>query len=329
MSATDFWKDPENAKYINQKYESLRNEIDTWEKISHDVYELKEIALLSHKDESLGNDIEEKYAEYLKNFRSLEFFVLFSGKYDRNDAIFAIHAGAGGVEAQDWAEMLLRMILRYCEGKGFRTKVIDESRGQEAGIKSIVVEVSGNYAYGYLRSEAGVHRLVRISPYDAEKMRHTSFALVEVLPQIADDKDLEIKSEDLRIDVFRAGGHGGQSVNRTDSAVRITHIPSGIVVKCQNERSQHQNKDIAMRYLKAKLLKLEEERKGREMKEIRGEFHSAEWGSQIRSYVLQPYKLVKDHRTEYEENDPDAILNGNISGFVEAYLKWNSKNSKS
>ena len=162
MSATDFWKDPENAKYINQKYESLRNEIDTWEKISHDVYELKEIALLSHKDESLGNDIEEKYAEYLKNFRSLEFFVLFSGKYDRNDAIFAIHAGAGGVEAQDWAEMLLRMILRYCEGKGFRTKVIDESRGQEAGIKSIVVEVSGNYAYGYLRSEAGVHRLVML-----------------------------------------------------------------------------------------------------------------------------------------------------------------------
>ena len=325
MNDPDFWKNQENAKRISKKYEYLRNEFDIWEKLANDVSELREFIMISKKDETILGDIEKKFNEYLKNFNSLEFFVLFSGQYDANSAIFAIHAGAGGVEAQDWAEMLLRMLLRFCEKKGFETRVIDESRGQEAGIKSIAVEVYGNYAYGYLRSEAGVHRLVRISPFDAEKMRHTSFALIEVLPQMEDEKEFEIKDEDLRIDVFRAGGHGGQSVNRTDSAVRITHIPSGIVVKCQNERSQHQNKEIAMRYLMAKLLKLEEERRQKEMKEIRGEFQSAEWGSQIRSYVLQPYKLVKDHRTDYEEKEPDSVLNGNLERFVEEYLKWKNK----
>lgn len=325
MNLPDFWKDRENAKHINQKYESFLDEFTTWEKLSKDVEELEDFARISGKDEFILSDIQNKLDEYTKNFNSMEFFVLFSGKYDRNNAIFAIHAGAGGVEAQDWAEMLLRMLLRYCEKKKFTTKIIDEQRGQEAGIKSIVVEAHGDYAYGYLRSEAGVHRLVRISPFDAEKMRHTSFALIEVLPQIADDKEMGIKDDDLRIDVFRSSGHGGQSVNRTDSAVRITHIPTGIVVKCQNERSQHQNKEIAMRYLKAKLLKLEEENRQKEMKEIRGEFQSAEWGSQIRSYVLQPYKLVKDHRTDYEEKDPDSVLNGNLEGFVEAYLKWANK----
>ena len=325
MNDPDFWKNQENAKRISKKYEYLRNEFDIWEKLANDVSELREFIMISKKDETILGDIEKKFNEYLKNFNSLEFFVLFSGQYDANSAIFAIHAGAGGVEAQDWAEMLLRMLLRFCEKKGFETRVIDESRGQEAGIKSIAVEVYGNYAYGYLRSEAGGPRLVRISPFDAEKMRHTSFALIEVLPQMEDEKEFEIKDEDLRIDVFRAGGHGGQSVNRTDSAVRITHIPSGIVVKCQNERSQHQNKEIAMRYLMAKLLKLEEERRQKEMKEIRGEFQSAEWGSQIRSYVLQPYKLVKDHRTDYEEKEPDSVLNGNLERFVEEYLKWKNK----
>lgn len=321
MAKPDFWKNPESAKSIRQKYEEMKSEYETWDELSHDVEDLEGLLKISAKDEKLEENIKNKFEDYAKNFKKLEFFVLFSGKYDRNNAIFAIHAGAGGVEAQDWAQMLSRMLLRYCEKKGFQTKIIDQSPGQEAGIKSMAVEIFGNYAYGYLRSEAGVHRLVRISPFDAEKMRHTSFALIEVLPQMEDEKALEIKDEDLKIDVFRASGHGGQSVNRTDSAVRITHLPSGLVVKCQNERSQHQNKEIAMRYLKAKLLKLEEERKHQEMKEIRGEHLSADWGSQIRSYVLQPYKMVKDHRTGYEEKEPDSVLDGNIEGFVEEYLR--------
>src|SRR3989338_5882493 len=325
MSQPDFWKYQENAQRISQDYQDIKSEVDKWEDLEKKASELLELSKTA--DEAMLKEVESETKKVEMEFEKYEFVLLLNGPYDKNNAIISIHAGSGGTEAQDWAEMLLRMLLRFCEKQGWKTKIIDEARGQEAGYKSIIFAVSGKCSYGYLKSEHGVHRLVRISPFDAEKMRHTSFALIEVLPEILHESEHEIKPEDLKIDVFRSGGKGGQSVNRTDSAVRITHIPSGIVVKCQNERSQHQNKDIAMRYLKAKLLNLEEERKGREMKEIRGEFHSAEWGSQIRSYVLQPYKLVKDHRTEYEENDPDAILNGNISGFVEAYLKWNSKNS--
>lgn len=326
----DFWKDPQRAKSISQEYQSLKEEHAQWEKLERSSRELHDFVMLAkkEKDESIEPEVTEKFSQLEKNFSELEFFVLFSGTYDKNHAMVAIHAGAGGVEAQDWAEMLLRMILRYCEKRGFETKIIDESRGQEAGIKSIVAEVNGNYAYGYLKSESGVHRLVRISPFDAEKMRHTSFALVEVLPQITSEFEVKIRDEDLRIDVFRSGGHGGQSVNTTDSAVRVTHLPTGIVVKCQNERSQAQNKETATRYLKAKLLKLEEEKHQKELSQIRGEYHSAEWGNQIRSYVLQPYKMVKDHRTEYEEQEPQSVLDGNLEGFAEAYLKWiNKKNN--
>lgn len=327
MNSSDFWKDQERARSLTQKYDLVRSEHTEWDFLEQNISELFELVELAKKDkdEALEPELEKRFLETKKEFEKLEFFILFSGKYDKNNAIVAIHAGAGGVEAQDWAEMLVRMLLRYCEKKKFQTRVIDESRGQEAGIKSIVFEVSGNYAYGFLRSENGVHRLVRISPFDAEKMRHTSFALIEVLPEILQTEELEIQDEDLRIDVFRSGGKGGQSVNTTDSAVRITHLPTGIVVKCQNERSQAQNKETAMKHLRSKLVLLEEERRKNEMSEIRGEFHSAEWGNQIRSYVLQPYKMVKDHRTDYEEQDPQSVLDGNLEGFMEAYLKWINK----
>lgn len=324
INAPDFWKNQERARSLTQKYDIMRSEHAEWDFLEQNISELFELVELAKKDkdEALEPELEKRFLEIKKEFNKLEFFILFSGKYDKNNAIVAIHAGAGGVEAQDWAEMLLRMLLRYCEKKKFQTRIIDESRGQEAGIKSIVFEVSGNYAYGFLRSENGVHRLVRISPFDAEKMRHTSFALIEILPEILQTEELEIQDEDLRIDVFRSGGKGGQSVNTTDSAVRITHLPTGIVVKCQNERSQAQNKETAMKHLRSKLVLLEEERRKNEMSEIRGEFHSAEWGNQIRSYVLQPYKMVKDHRTEYEEQDPQSVLDGNLEGFMESYLKW-------
>jgi peptide chain release factor 2 len=270
----------------------------------------------------VGEDLESKFIDLEKKFAQMEFAVLFNGPYDQGNAILSIHAGTGGVDAMDWAGMLLRMYLRFAERHGFAAKIIDETPGAEAGIKSAVLEVSGRYAYGWLRSENGVHRLVRISPYDAEKMRHTSFALVEVLPETEEsDKKIELKDDDLKIDVMRAGGHGGQSVNTTDSAVRITHLPTGLVVKCQNERSQLQNKNNALKILKAKLLKYQEEQAEEKLQEIKGEYRQAQWGNQARSYVLQPYKLVKDHRTSHETPDTDRILGGELDDFVEAYLK--------
>lgn len=330
MRKPDFWKDPVLAKETSQRFDFLKEEDYQWVKLLREIEELLELLSIAEreKDSSLENDLKKRLEEIEKEFKRLEFFVLFSGKYDKNNAICAIHAGTGGVEAQDWAEMLLRMLLRYSEKKGLTTKIIDQSKGAEAGIKSVVVEISGNCAYGFLKSEAGVHRLVRISPFDAEKMRHTSFALIEVLPEIIYGKEVEIPKEDLKVDVFRSGGKGGQSVNTTDSAVRITHIPTGIVVKCQNERSQMQNKTMAFKYLYSKLAHIKEEKRRKEMSEVRGEHTSAEWGNQIRSYVLQPYKMVKDHRTDYEEQDPQTVLDGNIEGFVEAYLKWNKENKK-
>jgi peptide chain release factor 2 len=255
----------------------------------------------------------------------LEFYLLFREVHDKNNTILAIHAGTGGVDAMDWAEMLMRMYLRYCDQKGFKTEIIDKTAGSEAGIKSVVFEVRGSYAFGNLKSEHGVHRLVRISPFDAEAMRHTSFALVEVIPEVDDDIKVEIKPEDLKIDTFRASGHGGQSVQKTESAVRITHLPSKIVVTCQTERSQVQNKERALKVLKSKLLVLQEAKKEEEKKQLRGEFTEAVWGNQIRSYVLQPYHLVKDHRTEFEESDVDGVLDGKLDGFVEAYLKLRPK----
>ncbi len=257
----------------------------------------------------------------LKQFEEMEFLLLFTEKYDINNAVVALHAGTGGTDAQDWTEMLLRMYMRYCESRGFETRILSIHSGNEAGIKKAVIEVIGMYAYGYLKSEAGVHRLVRISPYDAEKMRHTSFALVEVLPELGAVEEVVVKPDDLRVEVFRASGHGGQGVNTTDSAVRITHIPTGIVVSCQNERSQAQNKEHAMSYLRAKLRMYYETEADEERKKIRGEFSEIAWGNQIRSYVLHPYKLVKDHRTKHETADVDYVLNGGVERFVEEYLK--------
>lgn len=302
----------------------MQDELKAWEKLKAETGELSELAGLfmsSGEMKEHEEEIREKFEEISKRFAKMEFTVLFSGEHDTGNAIVSIHAGTGGVDAMDWAGMLLRSYLRFCERHGFNAKIVDETAGTEAGIKSVTLEVTGAYAYGWLRSENGVHRLVRISPFDAEKMRHTSFALVEVLPEIEEVKNIEFKDEDLKIDVFRAGGHGGQSVNTTDSAVRITHIPSGIQVKCQNERSQVQNKATALKILKAKLAKYYEEQASADLQKFKGEHRKAEWGNQARSYVLQPYRLVKDHRTEYETNDTDRVLDGEIDDFVEAYLK--------
>ncbi|MFA6534055.1 MAG: peptide chain release factor 2 [Patescibacteria group bacterium] len=319
----DFWQDQSRAKALGQELAGKQSQVGSWEKLQKEVSDLLEIASLDQADQgvNLREEVEVKLAELTKEFAALEFLVLFNGEYDQNNAVVAIHAGAGGVDAQDWAEMLLRMVSRYSEGQGFKVKILDISRGQEAGIKAAFLEIVGRYAYGYLKSESGVHRLVRISPFDAEKMRHTSFAMVEVIPELDDVKEIEIKDDDLRIDVFRAGGHGGQSVNTTDSAVRIVHLPTGITVNCQNERSQRQNKETAMKILKSKLYQYYQTEVEEERQKLRGQFTEAAWGNQARSYVLQPYKMVKDHRSDYETVDVDGVLGGELGGLVEAYLK--------
>jgi peptide chain release factor 2 len=325
MNLADFWKDQENAKEVSQKVSDMKEEVEIWEKLRKEVDDTLDIARLDKedKDVNLRKELEDKFDKLSKEFYDREFFVLFNGEYDKNSAILAIHAGAGGVDAQDWASMLLRMYLRFAEKSGFAAKIVDESMGAEAGIKSVMVEIKGRYAYGYLKSEAGVHRLVRISPFDAEAMRHTSFALVEVLPEFGniDLKQVKIDEDDLRIDVFRASGKGGQGVNTTDSAVRVVHLPTKLSVSCQNERSQAQNKETALKILKIKLHQLELKKQQEKKQKLRGEFQSVEWGSQIRSYVLHPYKLVKDHRTKFESNDTESVLDGELNDFVDSYLR--------
>jgi len=321
MNEEGFWENQENATAISKDYQDIKEEVEKWDLLSSRTDDLLEL-LKMVKTEKEKEDLEKDFENLEKDFENYEFFILLNGPYDKNNAIVAIHSGSGGTEAQDWAEMLLRMVLRFCESRGWQTKIIDESKGQEAGIKSVMLEVKGRYAYGYLKSEHGTHRLVRISPFDAEKMRHTSFALIEVVPEIDNEIDIEIKPEDLRIDTFNSSGAGGQSVNTAYSAVRIVHKLTGLTVSCQNERSQTQNKETALKILKSKLLKLEEERLQKEKQELRGEYKSAEWGNQIRSYVLHPYKMVKDHRTDYETSEPDKVLDGDLDGFITAYLKW-------
>lgn len=323
MNQPGFWDQPEQAQRISKTVNDIQSEIATWKQLQADTIDIIELAQLNAHaaDEHITQELTEKLQELTATFEQLEFHILFNGEHDEYNTLVAIHAGAGGVDAQDWAEMLLRMILRYCERKQLNTKVIDISRGQEAGIKSVIIEVIGRYAYGLLKSEYGVHRLVRQSPFNADALRQTSFALIEVLPDLGEVSPIEIKEDDLRIDVFRSGGNGGQSVNTTDSAVRITHLPTNIVVTCQNERSQHQNKATALKILKAKLHQLEIEKLHDEKQKLRGEYTSAEWGNQIRSYVLHPYKMVKDHRTNYEESDPDKVLDGYIDRFIESYLR--------
>ncbi len=321
----DFWKDNQKAGEVMKEIELLRREAEKMENVEKEAGELREFLKISNSEEEI-KDIGNKIEILEKNIDELEFQTLLGGAYDKNDLILSIHSGAGGVDAQDWTEMLLRMYLRWAEKNNFNAKILDESRGSEAGIKSVTVEIQGNYAYGYLKGEVGVHRLVRLSPFNSDHLRETSFALVEILPIIGEIKEVKIDPQDIRLDTFRSSGAGGQHVNTTDSAVRITHIPTGIQVSCQNERSQLQNREQAMKVLKAKLHQKFLEEKEQEERKIRGEFHSAEWGNQIRSYVLHPYKMVKDHRTKFETSDTEKVLDGGIGEFVEAYLKYKSKN---
>jgi peptide chain release factor 2 len=321
MSAPNFWTDQTTAQTVSQDFSDIKNEVEKWESLNVKVLELLEMLELS-KTEAEKLEVEKEADKLTKEFENYELALLLDGPYDKNNAIIAMHAGSGGTEAQDWTEMLVRMVMRFCEKQNWKTEILDESRGAEAGYKSIMFKVTGRNAYGYLESEHGTHRLVRISPFDAEKMRHTSFALMEVLPEIDEKATVEIDPKDLRIDTFMSGGKGGQSVNTTYSAVRIVHLPTNITVSCQNERSQMQNRETAMKVLKSKLLKLEEEKKAKERNELRGEYKSAEWGNQIRSYVLHPYHLVKDHRTDYESTDPEGVLEGDMMPLCESYLKW-------
>lgn len=318
-----FWNEPEKAGKIMQEMESLREMAAFWIGLRDEIAELEEMAQLSESegDIDLEKEVEVKAAEIEKKFAKNEFQVFLGGKYDPVNAIVTIRAGAGGVDAQDFAEMLLRMYLRYAERKKFKAEIMQDSRGEEAGIKSATFRISGRYAYGYLKNEAGVHRLVRLSPFNADNLRQTSFASVEVLPEIVDKSEVEMKDDDLRIDTYRSSGAGGQHVNKTDSAVRITHIPTGIVVSCQNERSQAQNKEEAMNLLRSKLYALKEEEEEKEKQDLRGEYKSAEWGNQIRSYVLHPYKMVKDHRTKLETSNVEDILDGDIDEFISARLR--------
>ncbi|MBT3538575.1 peptide chain release factor 2 [Candidatus Parcubacteria bacterium] len=318
-----FWDDQEKASKISKEMSNLQSEIDMWEKLSKEAQDLLEMAQMDaeDKDVNLREELEKQYELINKSVNQLEFKTLMDGKHDTKNAIVSIHAGSGGTEAQDWAEMLLRMYMRYCEKKDWKTVILDESKGGEAGIKSVTFRVEGRHAYGHLKSEHGTHRLVRISPFDAEKMRHTSFALTEVIPEV-EEEEMKIDESDLRIDTFMAGGHGGQSVNTTYSAVRIVHIPTGVTVSCQNEKSQLQNKKVAMKILQSRLQKIHEEKEEEERLKLRGEYKSPEWGNQIRSYVLHPYHMVKDLRTRFETTDDQKVLDGELDDFVESYLRW-------
>lgn len=302
---------------------NLRDEVSAWKKLQKHIRDL--IDLVQLDDDSLRGELEAEISVLEADLEKRSFAAMLSGPYDHDDAILAIHAGAGGTDSQDWAEMLERMYLRWAEAHGFKPEILDSTPGEEAGIKSVTIAIGGNYAFGYLRSEKGVHRLVRLSPFDAAHRRHTSFALVEVLPQVSmDDADVEINPSDIKMDVFRSSGAGGQNVQKNATAVRLTHIPTGIVVTCQNERSQTQNREFAMRILRARLLELRTAEKEEERAVLRGEYTKAEWGSQIRSYVLHPYQMVKDHRTDFQAGNSQSVLDGDLDGFMEAYLKSGS-----
>jgi len=322
MAQPDFWKNQEQASNKSKELADFKNTLDKWQDLQTSVKDCLEIAVLDKDDQTvtLRKDIEKEFNKIRKDLIHLEKTTFLSGKYDKKDALFSIFAGAGGVDAQDWTEMLLRMYLRFAEKKGWATRVIEQSRGTEAGIKSVTIEVEGQFAYGFLKEEAGVHRLVRISPFDAEKMRHTSFAMVSVLPEM-DEVEVDIDSDDLRIDTFLASGHGGQNVQKNETAVRIVHLPTKLTVSCQSERSQSQNKERAMKILKSKLYYYTQLEQEEEKARLRGEFKSASWGNQIRSYVLHPYKMVKDLRTGYETNDPEKILDGDLEEIIESSLK--------
>ena len=323
MSAADFWNNPDNARTISTQASNLDEEIRTWQGLATRIADLQ-ILINDQQAEDLFKELRNNFDILFKEYEVISKHLLLQGEYDQSPAIITINAGAGGVDAQDWAQMLERMFFRFVEQQEWSLKHLSRSVGSEAGIKSVTFRIQGDYAYGYLKNEAGVHRLVRLSPFDADHARHTSFAMVEVLPELS-QVDVKIKDEDLKIDTFRASGHGGQSVNTTDSAVRITHIPTGLTAVCQNERSQLQNKRQAMAYLLSKLQKYQEAGQDEEKKALKGEYTEAAWGNQIRSYVLHPYKMVKDHRTNYESSEPDKILEGQLMDFIEKNLEDNIK----
>ena len=326
MEAPDFWNDPEVSQNKMKEVKSLKDDVATYAALSAQYDDIETMIEMGYEenDPELIPEIDQMMKEFVQTYEDIRMKTLLSGEYDRNNAIVSLHAGAGGTESCDWAAMLYRMYTRWADKKGFSVEVLDSLDGEEAGIKSITFQVNGENAYGYLKSEKGVHRLVRISPFNAAGKRQTSFVSCDVMPDIEEDVDVEIREEDIRIDTFRSSGAGGQHINKTSSAIRITHFPTGIVVQCQNERSQHMNKDKAMQVLKAKLYLLKQEENAAKAAGIRGEVTDIGWGNQIRSYVMQPYTMVKDHRTGVESGNVDAVMDGNIDPFINGYLKWQS-----
>ncbi|MBF8299528.1 MAG: peptide chain release factor, partial [Dehalococcoidia bacterium] len=320
--APEFWSDPQQAQDAMRRVAELRESVSTWKKLGLDAATARELCdlLESEQDPAMESQLAKDTADIASRLAAVEFQLSFQGPHDGRNAILAIHAGAGGTESQDWAQMLLRMYVRWAERKGFSAEILDSSPGEQAGIKSVTVEIRGRNGYGQLKSERGVHRLVRLSPFDADHARHTSFALVEVLPEAESEREVNISPDDLRIDIFHAGGHGGQNVQKVSTAVRMVHLPTGTTVTVQNERSQRQNRETAMLILMARLMEIEEKKRLEEHDRLKGEHVSAAWGNQIRSYVLHPYKLVKDHRTGLEDRNPNAILDGDLDGMIQSYL---------
>ena len=326
MASPGFWDNLEHAQSVNQKAHAAESKIENYNKLVSAADDLDVLIEMYEEsgDKDLLAEIQAEFSKVHSELETIRLTTLLRGEYDALNCVLSLHAGAGGTEAQDWTQMLYRMYTRFCERMGLTVRELDMLEGDEAGIKSVTFEVSGDYAYGYLKSERGVHRLVRISPFDSAARRHTSFASLDVAPLI-EDSQVEIRPEDLRIDTYRASGAGGQHVNRTDSAVRITHIPTGIVVQCQNERSQIQNRETCMRVLRARLIERQEQERQEQMSELKGEMKKIEWGSQIRSYVFMPYQLVKDHRTNYENGNIDNVMNGDLDGFINAYLSMKAE----
>lgn len=313
------WENPNKAQDLMKRVSNLRQEIEGWKTLAQRINDTKELVELD--DESLRSELELEISDIENLVAQKELTTLLSGRYDRGDALLSINAGAGGTDSQDWAAMLRRMYLRWAEQHNYKTEILDLTEGEEAGIKSTTISVTGRYAFGYLHPEKGVHRLVRLSPFDAANRRHTSFAQVEVLPQVSSNSEVDIKPKDLKIETFRAGGAGGQSVQKNDTAVRITHLPTGIVASCQNERSQTQNRENAMRVLRGRLMEKKQQEEDEKLAKLRGVYQKAEWGSQIRSYVLHPYQMVKDHRTEHENGNAQGVLDGDLDGFIQALLQ--------
>ncbi|APH15620.1 peptide chain release factor 2 [Clostridium sporogenes] len=324
MQNPNFWNDIKEAQKITSEEKYLKDKLSKYNHLKNTIEDIIGLSqMLSEEEDDMGKEILSEYKNIKEEIDRFKIETLLSGEYDRNNAIMTLHSGVGGTDAQDWTDMLFRMYTRWAEKEGFTVKIMDLLEAEDAGIKSVTLKITGEFVYGYLKGEKGIHRLVRISPFNANGKRQTSFASIEVLPELTDDQEIEIKSEDLKIDTYRAGGAGGQHVNKTESAVRITHIPTGIIVQCQNERSQHTNKETAMKVLKSRLVELKERSHKEKIEDLTGELKDMGWGSQIRSYVFHPYNLVKDHRTGAETSNVDAVMNGDINIFITEYLKGN------